>query len=426
MLRAVLANGGTLLVLDATITYWNTGEGRISGSAALLGRGHGHHAPAKPTTDSSDQTRPMIKGARIQTTALDAVLGTAPIDETSFPSSPKSTTREWIARTNPEASCEWTSDKATLRVSYDGRMRTADAFEFRLRFSPVATLQLEETLTLHALVDEYVEPLRRFVAIATGKPQELTYLAVEVEAENGWFQVFGTAITQEPYESSSGAVRSASSAVAAYEDGLSLLELISRWRELEVEHHPLAETYGSMLHADDQHPRSRFLLLIQALEGMHGAETRDQYEARVEELKERRTALLEKLQSLAGESRTEDKPDEEILTVEDLRFLKKFLMKRPIGNLDSALNAMASSLPVDGMDAIKKTILVKGVLSSKRAESAPAALRTVRNDLAHGNRGYPFDDLDEVVTLLERIVRAHALRLLGCPDPVVSRVFGDD
>ncbi|WP_375544142.1 hypothetical protein [Dermabacter hominis] len=275
-------------------------------------------------------------------------------------------------------------------------------------------------------MDEYVEPLRRFVAIATGKPQELTYLAVEVEAENGWFQVFGTAITQEPYESSSDAVRSASSAVEAYEDGLSLLELISRWRELEVEHHPLAETYGSMLHADDQHPRSRFLLLIQALEGMHGAETRDQYEARVEELKERRTALLEKLQSLAGESRTEDKPDEEILTVEDLRFLKKFLMKRPIGNLDSALNAMASSLPVDGMDAIKKTVLVKGVLSSKRAESAPAALRTVRNDLAHGNRGYPFDDLDEVVTLLERIVRAHALRLLGCPDPVVSRVFGDD
>lgn len=426
VLRAVLANGGTLLVLDATITYWSTGEGRISGSAALLGRGHGHYAPAKPTTDPSDQTRPMIIAARIQTTALDAVLGTAPINEVSFPSSSESTTREWAARTNPEASCEWTSDKATLRVGYNGRMRTADAFEFRLRFSPVATLQLDESLTLHGLVDEYVEPLRRFVAIATGKAQELTYLAVELEAENGWFQVFGTAITQEPYESSSDAVRSASSSVTAYEDGLSLLELVSRWRDLEAEHHPLAETYGSMLHADDQHPRSRFLLLIQALEGMHGAETRDQYEGRVKEHTQRRTALLEKLQSLASESSTEEKPDEEILTVEDRRFLRKFLMKRPIGNLDSALSAMASSLPVNGMDALKKTVLVKGLLSSERAESAPAALRIVRNDLAHGNRGYPSDDLDEVVALLEQIVRAHALRLLGCPDPVVSRVFGDD
>lgn len=84
---------------------------------------------------------------------------------------------------------------------------------------------------------------------------------------------------------------------------------------------------------------------------------------------------------------------------------------------------MAKALPVNGMDALASTELVKDLRASGRATSTSDALRHVRNDLAHGNRGYAFDELDEVVAALERIVRGHALRLLWCPDPVVTRVF---
>lgn len=98
-------------------------------------------------------------------------------------------------------------------------------------------------------------------------------------------------------------------------------------------------------------------------------------------------------------------------------------MKRPMSNLDSALTTMAGALPINGMETLAITDLVKSLLDSERAKSVSEALRVVRNDLAHGNRGYPADELDDVVTVLERIVRGHALRLLGCPDLVVARVF---
>ncbi|MBX9243855.1 hypothetical protein ICW40_03425 [Actinotalea ferrariae] len=104
-------------------------------------------------------------------------------------------------------------------------------------------------------------------------------------------------------------------------------------------------------------------------------------------------------------ARLKDLTDDDLST-QDRRFIKDNLQKRPSSSLDGAL--------------------VKGLRASGRATSTSDALRHVRNDLAHGNRGYAFDELDEVVAVLERIVRGHALRLLGCPDLVVARVFDGD
>jgi hypothetical protein len=415
-LRASLANGGTLILLDAKISYWSPGSGQVTGSAALLGSGSGFFGRLTGVVDASEQPAPRVTAARAQIVALDAVLGTAPINKVSNPAIPGAPKGQWTAYTNPDADIEWTADGATLRVEYAGRMRAMDAYEFGLRFSPVATLELTDGAALRELIDDYVEPLRRIIAIATGRPRDLTYLTVELEGEKKQFQVFGAGITQEPYESSSNAVNDASTAVRAHTDEISLLDLITRWRQLDSEHHPLIETYGSMLHAADQHPRSRFLLLIQALEGMHGAETREQYDQRVAEHTERREAVMAKLKDLTNEH----------LSAQDRRFIKDTLQKRPASSLDGTLEFMAKALPVNGIEALASTKLVEGLRASGRATSTSDALRHVRNDLAHGNRGYEFDELHEVVKVLERIVRGHALRLLGCPDPVVTRVFDAD
>lgn len=415
-LRASLANGGTLILLDAEISYWSLESGHVAGSAALLSKGSGIPGRLSGALEASEQSVPRVTRARFQIAALDAVLGTAPIHKVANPGIPGAPKDQWTAHTNPDAVDEWSAGDATLRVGYDGRMRSMDAYEFGLRFSPVATLELTDGATLREVVDDYVEPLRRIIAIATGRSRDLTYLAVQLEGEKGWFQVFGSAITQQPFESTSEEVRDASTAIQAHGDEVSLLDLIIRWRQLESEHHPLVETYGSMLHAVDQHPRSRFLLLIQALEGLHGAETREEYDERAARHTERRTAALEKLEGLA----------DEYLPVEHRRFIKRNLNRKPWSGLDGALVAMAEALPVNGMDALTSTALVEGLCASGRATSTSDALRLVRNDLAHGNRGYEFDELDEVVAVLERIVRGHALRLLGCPDHVVTRVFGGD
>ncbi len=57
------------------------------------------------------------------------------------------------------------------------------------------------------------------------------------------------------------------------------------------------------------------------------------------------------------------------------------------------------------------------------AKNAADALRIIRNDLAHGTKGYDAYQLLQVVEVLERVVRAHALELLGCPDLVISRLL---
>lgn len=410
-LRAALANGGSLIVLDARITYWGPGSGIVDGSAALLGDGGGFFGRTSGAADASAQPAPKVTAARFQIGALDSLLGTVPISRVANPGLPDAPKDQWTAYTNPDARLEWAADDATLDVGFDGRMRAMDAYEFRMRFSPVATLRLITPRSLHEALDAYVEPLRRIVAIATARSRALTYLTVELEGEPGRFQVFGNGITQEPFESSTRAVRDTPSALDAHDDQVSLLDLIARWRELEAEHHPLVETYGSMLHAPDQHARSRFLLLIQALEGLHGAETREEYERRSAEHQKKRQAIIERMGSVSSPDR---------------KFIKSFLMKRPPSSLNTTLEATAKMLPVDGLAAIARTPLVVGLIESQRADSTADALRVVRNDLAHGVRGYPVWELRGVVDVLERIVRGHALRLLGCPDAAVARVFDTD
>ncbi|MBM9624763.1 HEPN domain-containing protein [Streptomyces zhihengii] len=411
-LAGTLANGGSVVLLDASITYWSMGQGHISGSAALLGKGReffGRHSPRTAFDHASDV--PLISSVKFQVTALDAVIGISPIKSVQTPGiHPENPKDLWSANLDLEAKGKWEVEDLSLTVGYEGRMRTMDGYEFRLAFSPVAELKVREGASLRVVMDEFVEPLRRIICIATGKVQDLTYVSVELMASSGVLQVFGTGIDQKPFASSSNEIRSNSSAVRAKNDDLSLLDLILKWRQYAATHHPLVETYGSMLHARDQHPRSRFLLLIQALEGLHGHEMKDKYNRRkMEHLSKRESVIVD----------LKDKVDSDTM-----RFLKKSLLKNPPTSLESALNATVSDLPVNSMHHLAKTALVADVISQPPAPTtAASALRVVRNNLAHGNRGYEEHKLDEVVRILELIVRAHSLRILGCPDAVIERVF---
>ncbi|MEV6088877.1 HEPN domain-containing protein [Streptomyces cellulosae] len=273
----------------------------------------------------------------------------------------------------------------------------------------MATVTFQQGVSLRVAFDEFVEPLRRISSIATGKPQDLTYVAVRLTDTAGKYQVYGTGITQAPFASSAKDVRNHRSAIRAKADELSLLDLVLEWRKYSAEHHPLVETYGSMLHAHDQHPRSRFLLLIQALEGLHGHETRDEYSRRRLSHLSMRDQVIDSLNSVA---------DRDVM-----RFVKKFLSKNPPTSLDAVLKSMTGTLPIDIMDRIAATSLVTEIMSNPSVRTPANALRIVRNNLAHGTLGYDAFELDEVVRILELAVRAHSLRILGCPDDVVKRIF---
>ncbi|MEU3703624.1 HEPN domain-containing protein [Streptomyces anulatus] len=410
-LTGIMANGGSVILLDASITYWSMGKGHISGSAALLGHGRDIFGWPSSLKQLGRNTTPLVSSVKFQISALDAIIGTLPIKSVQTPGRHRENPTDlWSATVNLEASSRWETQETSLHVGYDGRMNTAGGYEFTLAYSPVASFKINNHLPLRSVMDELVEPLRRIISISTGAPQDLTYLSVELDSSRGAHQVFGTGITQNPFTSSSKDVRSKNSAILARADNLSLLDLVLKWREYTAEHHPLVETYGSMLHVADQHPRSRFLLLIQALEGLHGHETRDDFEERKQKHLLKRKSAIEAI---------EGKVDSATLS-----YLKKSISKSPPTSLESALNATVQGLPVNTMDRLAKTELVTDVMSqSPTPTTAASALRVVRNNLAHGNRGYDAHELDEVVKILELIVRGHSLRILGCPESVVKRVF---
>lgn len=413
ILRGILANGGEVVVLDARLVYWFPGQGTLSGSAGILTAGNTFFGGVGRSGEVGDESVPVFAEAEFQVTGLDAVAGAMPIRHTTLPG-PEASERTWSATYNNESTLEWEDDSATLSVGYNGLVRAADGYEFQLRFSPTATVRLPRPATLRSLVDDWVQPIRRMVSIATGKPETLTYLAVRPAGSNGsrtpWSQVFGVGIEQEPFESSTKNVRDKSSALYCSEDDTSLLAMTRQWQALTEAHHPLIETYGSMLSVPDQHPRSRYLLLIQAIEGMYGHDTREARDERDARYAEQRAAYIERASDL--------------LEPDDVKFLRRRLAKHLPSGLDEALTRVITDLPVDLLPEVQATTVISGLIAAPDDIKTPqVAMRQLRNDLAHGQRGYDAHDLHEVVSVLERVVRAHALRALGCPDVSVTRAL---
>jgi hypothetical protein len=107
-----------------------------------------------------------------------------------------------------------------------------------------------------------------------------------------------------------------------------------------------------------------------------------------------------------------------------LKFLERTLSKRPPGGLEPAINWLANKLPWNVKAQLDATPLIATAKTAPTsAKNAPDALRIIRNDLAHGTKGYEAYELHQVVKVLEQMVRAHALELLGCPSGVITRVL---
>jgi hypothetical protein len=91
-------------------------------------------------------------------------------------------------------------------------------------------------------------------------------------------QVYGSALHQKPYSSKYNEILKVQPAFTLKADNLSLLNMVQEWQSQAAQHNPLLETYGSTVVIPQQHPRSRYLLLIQALEGLYGYENASELE----------------------------------------------------------------------------------------------------------------------------------------------------
>lgn len=402
-LTGTLSSGFYISLQNCRIKYSFPSYGRAEGEFAVLS--------AKPFKHNTPKKYQSIE---LQIDGLETVVEEAP------------TTIEFTKRTDEhdesykisiptQNSLDWKIQDAQMRLGYAGRLRP-DRFNFRTSFAPYLRIDLDEPISLVDWWLQWVVPLCDILEVINGKPLDIMYLlAFEDKDATGSRrradQVFRYDILQDCIKIDDNKFNHIKPVINLQEDGVNLLELINKHCELKTSKHPLIETYNVNALSDDQHPRSRYLLLIQALEGLYGYEHKEEYQQRCEKYTEKRNIILEKVKPAVSK--------------EDFRFLKKNFPRKPISGLRDALNSTFQGLPKSVQDQIDGSEIVAQFLNnpgSKRM-SATDALTNVRNKLSHGSSLYDPNDLEEICSLLDKVVRAEIFRVLELPEVARQRML---
>ncbi|NWL26506.1 hypothetical protein DM794_05430 [Paenarthrobacter ureafaciens] len=327
---------------------------------------------------------------------------------------------KWWAQQAESLQQIWTSTNAKLALGFDCRARTGDPYEFTVRYSPIVTADFPTPASLDEVVNNWIDPLRGVSTIAMGKKSEVTFVALSPVVEDqdltskssSYFQLYGSGISQQPFAASSVGSVTSRPALRFTADGISLLSLIEGWQQHVAAGHPLFETYASVLGVPDDHPRNRFLLLLQALEGHYGKVNTADLADRQKEFDLDRSRHLDVIES----SKHLDK--------DTRKFIKKYLSRKPPQGLDTSLRWAVKTLPSNVDSRIADSELVKAVLRDHESiNDWSNALRQIRNDLAHGNRSYDVLELLPLTRTLDQVVRAHILKSLGADDDALKEML---
>lgn len=372
--------------------------------AALVGRG-------VPRSNSV-----FVDSGVIQVTHLDAFASKGPLVEIRFPEGHpyQADDPTWSATFDKASIQEWRDDEAEVSMYYHGSAEIFGWYRFGLKFSPVISIELQQPISLTDFMTRWAWPVQGLVSAATGRNEKITYLSCspvigddDRPSQQRQFQVFQASISQAPYTSTNHLTDKYVSAIRL-SDGESLLALLRRWQQLEDDQNPILTTYDAATVGPDQTPRARFLLLVQALEGLSGHE--DRLASQQPKFEAKRGRILNKCATA--------------LDANEFKFLQRFLAKSP-GGVDAVLREMVRVLPVDLGPELANCTLVKQVIAdaTNPADTVFTALGYVRNQLSHGTKTFNRRHLHDAAEILERVVRGHLLRLLGASDSAQSRVM---
>ena len=386
--------------------YWYIGRGCANGAFAILSE--------KPFKKDEHRTYRSIE---LQLEGLDRIIDVSPA-ETQFDEEKSSPS---IARNNK---CwKWHRDNVSMKLYFAGRRRS-DPHSFATPFAPVLRIDAVSPLTVVDWWLNWVIPLQEIIASAIGHTPDVMYMlaiAEHTSKREQRDQIFKWDIKQESIYHSTDTTRRSESAIKIQEDNINLLDLLMKYQELLASHHPLTETFQSVALSSDQHPRSRFLLLIQALEGLHGYEHREEEDKQCQAYKNKKKEVLGRLKKL---DHTEEN---EIITKNDCKFLIKNLMSSQFVTLEIRLITIFDTLPSGVREKLGRSALIRQFreLQQEPNMRMEAALARIRNKLSHGAISLNPNDLDDVVETLYRVVRAELLRVLGAPESCRMRLLKD-
>lgn len=411
-----LDGGLDVVLLDAHLTVHS--EGPREGVASFKGGNAHFDAWAALVGRGAPRSGPLlVDSGIIQVPFLEAFFGRSPLAEKHIPTeNPYRQDKGSFAATIDKESLQtWQDGDAEVSLYYQISADVNGWYSFGLAFSPVVEVELSTPIPLADFMIQWAWPLRGLIAAATGRRVDIDYLSCTPFIEGDerpnvfrQFQVFNASVGQTPYTSSNTLRDKDISAIRLGRDGASLLALLRRWQDLRSAENPILNTYDISAVGPSQHPRARFLLLLQALEGLYG------YENRAES---RQIAYGSERESVLGRC-------EEALDAASFRFVKRFLPRRPPLGLDSVLKQMLKELPVDIAAELTDSWLVKAARAADpQITSTLDAIRDIRNKLSHGSKTYEQRHLAEVADVLERVVRGHLMRLLGVAPDSITRVL---
>ncbi|MEV0247594.1 HEPN domain-containing protein [Nocardia sp. NPDC050712] len=407
-LAGELSNGAGVLFINAILRiFGQPGEAGISypdGNAEVRAA----MALVGPGADLLENSR--IRCIRVQVTGLDRVSGWTPIVAMTMPSRtfemPEST---WSVTTRRDGEQDWENVEMRLRVLHAGSVTVHADYQYGVKFTPYLEIDLREPVEALDAYNTVVQPIVRVLSIITGRKEEVTYLEMRPDgADMPFLQVFARPVRQAPYQPESNKLPNIERALLrCHQDEVSLLEMVDSWQQMTVEQNPIVYTYDPFALGEEQHPRARFLLLLQALEGLSNHENR---------LSDRQSAH-EKKRGVAVSACMK------VLTGANRKFIRNKLMASGV-TLEDRLRDMFETLPVSPMPYFDNLdIIVQVIRDNSGVTTTISAIQKVRNDLAHGSRTYSDRELLTLAQLLQVIVRVHALRVLGVNDEVQARAL---
>jgi hypothetical protein len=357
---------------------------------------------------------------RVQVTGLDALFGRPPLRAIEIPVKQPFLDATFSATGDPLSTQFWSEVGIEVRCSYDLQTTGLNPYHHELKFFPIVTFKSTTPLTLVAWLDSWLDPLVWLTTLSTGRTQMMSWLGLKQttsiqgrEPSELTAQVFGPGISQEPYESRGRLVdddgQPVHSLISLASDGVSLLALLRRARELAASDNPFPELYRLTL-TTELPERARFLYLVQALEGLHG------FENRMGELAARKAHQAHRLEILSRAR--------ESLDARDIRYLRETWTNRLPGNLERVMDDLVAALPHGAAEIFHSLSRDGLVLRGKSSSTAASVIREIRNGLAHGSRGYAPQLLRPWSNALDTLARAHMLRLLGCPAGVIQEALG--
>ena len=269
-------------------------------------------------------------------------------------------------------------------------------------------LAFDRPRVIRDAIGEFVEPLRRIFSIASGKAQPITALSVGVAAEDFtrppvWFDVFGRAIGQAVEWRIPDIPAHNAPALVLGPGEPDLLDMLATWKELDQWQHPLVEIYGNSIYGES-HPRSRFLFIVQTIEGTWGIDNRA---SRAHDVDQYRLDRATALRSISGSG---------------LEFVRDNLRSRPAENLAEKLRASCAEFVVEIEHQLQQDGGVVGLIRDEEdIRDGADAVRVMRNGLSHGDRTFDRSTLRHVAGVLERAVRRLLLRRLGASEDAQRR-----